>query len=198
MRPESKNAFLPMSPLSPVLFLVWMAPIVTEIERRIVEEVPGIRVEFPSYVDDLHCILYVGRRIVGNLDAIEWREQMWDLLDRVSRTLKEVAGEQGLPLAEDKEESLNFRNRGGRRGWRGIAAKVKWLGVILDKDLDFGQHWEYRIPKARSLLGALEGVGSNKWGMSPLNWRQAYMRMIRSVAAWGMEVVWRGQREWRV
>ena len=112
--------------------------------------------------------------------------------------MKEVAAERGLPLAEDKEERLVLRNRNGRRGRQGVAEKVKWLGVILDEDLDFGPHWEYRISKARSLLGALDGVGSSKWGMSPLSWRQAYTGMVRSVASWGIEVGWRGQRKWRV
>ena len=74
---------------------------------------------------------------------------------------------------------------------------MKWLGVILDEDLDFGAHWETRIAKARNLLSALDGVGTSRWGMSPLSWRQAYMGMIRSVASWGVEVGWRGQREWR-
>ena len=46
------------STLSPVLFLVWMVPILVEMERRICEEVPGVVVEFPSYVDDLYCGLY--------------------------------------------------------------------------------------------------------------------------------------------
>ena len=77
--------------LSPVLLLVWMATILREMERRVVEEVPGVSVEFRSYVYDLHCGLYIGRRGVGNLDTIEWRERMGDLLDRVSKTLKEVA-----------------------------------------------------------------------------------------------------------
>ena len=104
------------------------------------EEVSGVGVEFPSYIDDLHCGLYIGRRGVGKLDAIERRERMRDLLDRVSRTLKEVAGERGLPLAKDKEERLILRARAGRRGRRGIVEKVKWLEVILDDDLDFGQH----------------------------------------------------------
>ena len=155
-----------------------MAPILTEMERRIKEKLPGIAVEFSSYVEDR-------------------RERMEELLERVSVVLKEVAAEHGLPLAEDKEERLVLRCRTGRRGRRGVAEKVKWLGVILDEDLDFGQHWEYRIGKARSLLGALDGVGSSKWGMSPLSWRQAYTGMVRSVASWGIEVVWRGQREWR-
>ena len=110
---------------------------------------------------------------------------------------KEVRTEYRLPLAEDKEERLVLRNRSGKHARRGVAEKVTWLGVILDEDLDFGQHWEYRIQRARSLLGALEGVGSSKWGMSPLSWSQAYTVMVRSVASWGVEVEWRGQQEWR-
>ena len=43
------------SPLSLVLFLVWMVPIRVEMERRIRKEVPGVGVKFPSYVDDLPC-----------------------------------------------------------------------------------------------------------------------------------------------
>ena len=43
------------SPLSPVLFLVWMAMILVEMERWIREEVPVIGVEFPSYVDDYNA-----------------------------------------------------------------------------------------------------------------------------------------------
>ena len=46
------------SPLSPVLFLVWMVPILVAMERRIRKEVPGVRVEFPLYVNNLHCGLY--------------------------------------------------------------------------------------------------------------------------------------------
>ena len=74
---------------------------------------------------------------------------------------------------------------------------MKWLSVILDEDLDFGPHWETRIAKACSLLGALHEVGSSRWGMSPLSWRQAYTGMLRSMASWGVEVGCRGQREWR-
>ena len=182
------------SPLSLVLFLVWMAPILSEMGRRIVEAVPGVVVEFPSYVDDLHCGLYEPGRAVGRLDEVERKERMEDLLDRVSVVLKEVAAEYCLPVTEDKEQRLVLRTRSGKRGRRGVAQKVKWLEVVLDEDLDFGHHWEYRIRKERSLLGALDGVGSSKWGMSPLSWRQAYTGMVRSVASWGVEVDGGGSR----
>ena len=111
--------------------------------------------------------------------------------------LSEVATEKGLPLAEDKEERLILRGGGGHRGKRGDCKKVKLLCVILDEDLNFGPHWETWIAKARNLLSALDEVGSSRWGMSPLSWRQAYTGMIRSMGSWGVEVGWRGQREWR-
>ena len=94
---------------------------------------------------------------------------MGDLVKRVSVVVKEVGGESGLPLAEDNEEGVILRGRSGRRGRRGVCKNVKWLGVILDEDLDFGTHWETWIAEARSLLGALGGVGSSRWGMSPLS-----------------------------
>lgn len=108
---------------------------------------------------------------------------MEEALERVSSVLKEVAMEWSFPLAEDKEERLILRSKSGRRGRRGVAEQVKWLWVILDDELNFSQYWEYRIQKARNLLRALEEVGSSKWGISPLSWRQAYTSMIRSVAS---------------
>ena len=72
------------------------------------------------------------------------------------------------------------------------------MGVLLDKETDLGPHWEHRIGKAWKLLEAIDGVGNSAWVMSPLSWRQAYMGMIRAVASWGVEIGWRGQKEWRL
>ena len=148
------------SPLSPVLFLVFMAPILEEMERRVKEEVGRVEVQFPSYVDDLHCGLYDMR---GAEEEEAKRERMQDLVTRVQRVVAEVAAEQELPLAADKEESMVLRGGWGRKKTRknGIVEKVRWLGVILDDRLDFKEHWRHRIGKARSLLGALGGVGNS-------------------------------------
>ena len=78
------------SPLWPVLFLVYMAPILEEIEWRVKEEVGRVKVCFPSYVDDLHCGLYDNRKA---RDGIEQRERMQDLMVRIRRVVNEVAGE---------------------------------------------------------------------------------------------------------
>ena len=184
------------SPLSPVLFLVFMAPILEEMERRVKEEVGRVEVQFPSYVDDLHCSLY-DRRVAREEEA--GRERMQNLVARVQRVVTEVAVEQRLPLAAYKEESMVLRGGCGRKKRRknGLAEKVKSLGVILDDRLNFEEHWRHRIGKARSLLGALCGVGNSKWGMSPVSWRAAYTGMVRAVASWGVEIGWRGQKECR-
>ena len=87
------------SPLSPVLFLVFMAPILEEMERRVKEEVGMVEVQFPSYMDDLHCGLYDMR---GAEEEEVKRERMQDLVARVQRVVAEVAAVQELPLAADK------------------------------------------------------------------------------------------------
>ena len=163
------------------------------------EEVAPAVVDFPSYVDDLHCGISLRgggtRRTPG--DPQEARERMEDLLDRATTTIKEVAVARGVPLAEDKEERLILRDKKWRRSRRGVVEKLKWLGVILDEELDFGPYWRYRLGKAKSLLGALRGVATSRWGMGPISWKLAYTGMIRAVASWGVEVGWRAQREWR-
>ena len=172
------------SPLSPVLFLVLVAPILGEMERRVREEVLGVVVEFPSYVDDLHCGIYDARRGTLRADEVDKRENMNSLLDRVGVVVKEVAEEYKLPLAEEKTERIVLRGHQVKKRRKGAdMERVKRLGVILDEDLDFDAHWVSRIDKARKLLGAISGMGSNRWGMSPLSWRQAYTGMIRSVAS---------------
>ena len=183
------------SPLSPVLFLVYMAPILKEMEHRVKEEVGRVAVRFPSYVDDLHCGLYDRR---GAEDEVMKCERMQDLMSRVQRVVAEVAVKQQLPLAANKEELMVIKGGCGRKKTRsGLVEKVKWLGVILDDRLDCKEHWRYRIGKARSLLGALDGVGNSRWGMNPVSWRAAYTGMVHAVAKWGVEIEWRRQREWR-
>ena len=88
--------------------------------------------------------------------------------------MREVAGENNLPLETEKEEVLHLRkNRKKRNADRKY---VKWLGVIFHDSLDFDIHWKSRI------------------GICLGGWKKAYEGMIRSIVIWGAELGWRGQK----
>ena len=116
---------------------------------------------------------------------------MDQVLDSVNTIVNEVARDWGLPLEPDKTERLVFRKK--RKGKRKDVKWVEWLGIIIDEDLLFDQHWKARILKARKSLRALSGIGSGNWGISPLNWKQIYTGMVRVVAMWGAELGWQGR-----
>ena len=68
--------------------------------------------------------------------------------------------------------------------------------MLFRSDLSFDTHWQKRVERARSLLGTLKGIGNSEWGLCPKGWRQVYTGMIRTVATWGVELGWRGQKRW--
>ena len=99
----------------------------------------------------------------------------------------------GVPYLDGADIAENGGEGEGRNADRKY---VKWLGVIFDDSLDFDSHWKSRIAKARKALGALSGVGGSQCEMCPGGWKKAYGRMIRSIATWGAELGWRGQKAW--
>ena len=116
--------------------------------------------------------------------------------ERTAGIIEEVAERWRLPLERKKREILVLRK--SRRKRRREEEHAKWLGVICDESVSFDRHWKSRVEKAWKMLGALAGMGGSQWGISPSSWRQLYTGMIRSIAMWGSEIGWRGQRDWRV
>ena len=94
------------SPLSPVIFLIWMAPILEEMEKRIKWKL-GVDIDLPSYVNDLHLGIYDGKNRGTRIEEMEEEDNGAEqLIDRANKVLKEVVEERGLPLEETKEERL--------------------------------------------------------------------------------------------
>lgn len=159
------------------------------------EGVGRVPVHFPSYVNDRPYGLYDRWNVIDTEDK---HERMQDLVGRVQRVVVEVATEHRLSLAGDQEESIALKGDCGwnkRRG--GDFEKVKWLRVIFEDCLGYKENWQNRIGKARPLLGALGGVGNSRRGMNRVNWRATYTGMVRAIASGGIEIGWRGQKEWK-
>ena len=109
------------SPLSPVVFLIWMAPILEKMEGKMREEagvgagVAGaeteIDVELPSFVDDMCTDIVVWEGSSSNMQRVE---------TNVKRVVREVAEEEVLHLRKSRK-----KKNAGRK-------YAKWLGVIFD------------------------------------------------------------------
>ena len=103
------------SPLSPVLLLIWMAPIMEDLERKASVSM-GRDVEVFSYVDDIHIGVY------GRSQCEEEEQGGW--VERVNEVVGEVSREWGMPTAPDKHERLVIRSSQGRKKRRG--GETKW------------------------------------------------------------------------
>ena len=141
------------SPLKPVVFLIFMAPILEAMEQRI-KSATNLDVELPSYVD------YI---LASIMDKRE-RKNMDQVMNQVDRVVNEVAEEWDIPLELEKIERIASRTK--RKGKRKNAKSVKWLGIIVHEDLLFDYHWKSWISKARKLRGALSSIGSTNWRIS--------------------------------
>ena len=131
-----------------------MAPIMEDLQRKVTLSM-GRDVGMFSYIDDIHIGVY------GRTECEEKEQGGW--VERVDEVVGEVSKEWGMPTAPDTDERLVMRGRERRKKRRGGETKlVKWLGNILDDDLSFDVHWQKRVKKARSLLGALKGIRNSE------------------------------------
>ena len=89
------------SPISPVIFLMFMAPILEEMEAKLTADLKT-NIEIPSHVDDiLVCILDKDKK--GDMKA---------KLDQANMIVYQIAAKWTLPLEKDKHETIVF-NPGG-------------------------------------------------------------------------------------
>ena len=175
-------------PDSPVLFLIWIAPIIAKMETAMERKFVGKRaeIEMPSYIDDLQGGIYIWEPDVAK------RCNMGAMLKEANAEVNRIAEENHLPLEDSKHERLVLWTK---RRKKSVNVKwVKWIGIIMDESLSFDKHWQSRIDKAHAMLGQLNGIGTSNWGISATSWRSIYTGMIRAVAMWGNELGWRGQK----
>ena len=178
------------SPLSPILFLIYLAPMLQKVEAEIAQraaKLPAparVSVYLISYVDDISVLV---TSPPGWRRGPEAASAVMEAMQQVDQDLKEAAREHGIVFAPEKEETVTFR--AGKRSLKAKSCKV--LGVQIDECLLFHHHMEYRANIARKAWGAFSRLGDMRKGLSPTSWRQLYTGMIRPMMLWGMELAWR-------
>jgi len=122
------------SPVSPVLFLIWIAPIITKIETALEGKFAGKRaeIEMPSYVNDLQGGIYIWEPDMTK------RCNMGAMLEEANMEVNQIARENHLPLEDSKYEQLVLRTK--KRKKSADMKWVKWIGIIIDESLSFDKH----------------------------------------------------------
>ena len=92
-------------PLSPISFLIWMAPSIRKMEIAI-KAVTTYDNELSLYVDDLHVNIYNRNMIHIDVEL---------LLQRIEVVVNQVARENHLPLRESKHQTLVLRKKRSKK-----------------------------------------------------------------------------------
>jgi len=103
----------------------------------------------------------------------------------------------GLTFSKAKTEAVVFT----RKSWQtkavlrlegtqvNFAKEAKYLGVILDKQLNYNSHIKERTAKAKKAWGQINRLIGKTWGLKPAMARWAYVTMIRPIITYGA-VTW--------
>ena len=175
------------SPVSPVLFSLYIADIHKAVEGQ-VEDCRGI-----SFVDD-----------------VTWIVEGYDISEVASKLEKCAAA--SLRWAEDnavrfetsKTEAILFsRKRKHRQCQRGIRVgdqmvrfapgATRWLGIWLDSALTLQENRRRRIGKTRQAKAKIRRI-INQYGVPPGSARALSMSLVQGTMLYAAEPTWNGQK----
>jgi ribonuclease HI len=192
------------SPISPILFLLFNAPLVKNCSLT-----TGYgRTEAFGWVDDV-CILAVSN---------SYEENVW-LIEKALQRADQWAKGHAARFAPDKFELIHYSNPRiepstippsppseydvwavpddpcghdqmpvAVPGGAPIqpSEHAKYLGIWLDKHLKFDIHRKRLLAKAAGSLEALRGISGSTWGASLMSMRKLYQAVIVPQALWGI------------
>jgi ribonuclease HI len=187
------NSGLPQgSPVSPVLFAIYLSGLFTSIEG----EVPEVRCL--SFADD------IGLVTSGNAVS-----QVCVRLQKAAEAAEDWGRMHGVRFDVEKTEAILFTKKTGRRRRELIeSARIqigehrvsfnqeatKWLGVWLDAGLTLKTHFKSRLQKAQTVEKRVRAL-CKKQGLAPGLVRRIQIAVVQSTALYGAELWWRGQKE---
>lgn len=71
-----------------------------------------------------------------------------------------------------------------------LSSEVKYLGVIIDRKLNWGSHVERQCAKAKRILWALRGAMGKQWGLAPEVALWCYTAIVRPVLTYASIIWW--------
>jgi hypothetical protein len=165
------------SPLSPILFLLYISTLYEELERD------GLIIV--GFADDTN-LLVASRDVAENCRR----------LGRAYQTCEAWASRHGMVFEPGKSELIHFTREHAasqqriRLGDAEVAPKesTRFLGVWLDRKLRWRAHLKKLQAKLATQTVALTRLAASAWGVSFEKAREVYTKVIRSAIAYGASV----------
>ena len=179
------------SPVSPILFLVYISGVF----EKVTESCPAII--SLSFVDDLgfiasgHSVKELAK-ILGRVATIvlEWGKQ--------NAVTYDIAKTEAVLFSKSHRQRLNKQIaevdlKIGTEKIKFNKEATRWLGIWLDSQLKFNAHINEKLQKARTAEIQIKGL-TQTYGLAPALIRRIQIAVVQSIALYGAELWWRGQK----
>jgi hypothetical protein len=189
---RSIQAGLPQgSPISPILFILSVSEMFQWLEDR------HPRLQAISFVDDVGLVIECHNLADGTMqleaiatDAIQWGSDN-KVEFEVSKTEVLVFSRRRKILQDAKSATVRI----GKQTFTIKQEATRWLGFWLDSKLLFKTHFENRMASARGALQRVSSLSRSNGGLSVNLMRRVVVAAVTSVAMYGAEIWWRGQKD---
>ncbi|KAL7726270.1 hypothetical protein ACLKA6_008450 [Drosophila palustris] len=156
--------------------------------NRLLRDIEGGGCQLVAYADDV-AMIFTGK----------YPQTLCDLMTVKLSNLAAWADKCGLGVNPDKTELVLFTRRYKvptlippklKDSALSFSDSAKYLGLVLDKKLDWNQSTHDRCRKATIALYTCRKAIGIKWGMSPYIVRWLYTAIIRPILLYGILVWW--------
>lgn len=170
--------------ISPLLWVLVVNDLLLRLEEK--------RIKSVAYADDI-CVIIKGK-FVNTLS---------DLMGSTLTFMKAWASPRGLNVNAAKTEIVLFTDKNKTTADNQtsdsvtvdglhipFSEKAKYLGIILDRKLNWNLNLDERIRKAQVAWYTCKGCIGKKWGINPTITKWIYTAVVRPILSYGILVWW--------
>ena len=152
------------------------------------------KIKKPNFIDDLG--IYVENKTA---------KQNCKESEIIVKTTFEWAATNNVKFDNDKSGLIHFeKSRNASKDKvqlpNGIILEpknsVKWLGVLLDRKLNYKKHLETRIASANRSFFAIQNLMKSEWGLKLTACRELYLSCIIPISDYGSEIWYNSQKKY--
>ena len=181
------------SPVSPILFLIYISGIFDSVSKT------SPNIMSLSFVDDLGFIAsgYSVKEIAKALEKVAQTVIKWGNSNAVTY---DIAKTEAAMFSKSHRQRLNKQIaktdiKIGAESINFNKEATRWLGIWLDSQLKFTAHVNQKFRAARTAEIQIKGL-TRTYGMAPGLVRRVQLAVAQSIALYGVELWWKGQKNY--